>query len=92
MPEDNNKKNTTNKIKAPTQPQPKSPPDDTTVELGESVRKGTHVMPELSLPQNFEPPSAAPSAGAPAADATPAEPATPSEPSGGSEGSPSAEK
>jgi hypothetical protein len=56
--------------------EPATPPPDTrTVELGESVRKGTQVMPELSVPQNFDPPTAAPIAAAPASDSGQSAPA-----------------
>lgn len=68
--------------------EPTPPPPPERIELGESVRKGTHVMPELSVPQNFDPPSAAPIAAAPASDATP----TPPAPSAGSGESSNTEK
>jgi hypothetical protein len=83
MPEDKGGQSPPEPTPAPTPPTPPA-----TVELGESVRKGTQVMPELSVPQNFDPPSAAPIAGAPASDPTPPAPA----PSGGSDGSSSTEK
>lgn len=79
MPEDKGSPSEPTPASEPTTP----PPVTTTVELGESARKGTQVMPELSVPQNFDPPSAAPIAGAPAGDASPSTPA----PSDGSDGS-----
>ena len=68
-------------------PEPAAPPPDTTtVELGESVRKGTQVMPELSVPQNFDPPTAAPIATAPVSDPGQSAPAAPAAGSDGSSG------
>lgn len=68
-------------------PEPPTPsPDTRSVELGESVRKGTQVMPELSVPQNFDPPTAAPMAAAPASDPAQSAPAATSAESDGSAG------
>ena len=86
MPEDAGSSPT----REPQPPSEASPPPATPVELGEGVRKGTHVMPELSVPADFDPPSAAPIATAPASSPAPAEPAGPS--SDGSDGSSSSEK
>lgn len=79
---------------SPSEPTPASgsptpSPETTTVEFGESVRKGTQVMPELSVPQNFDPPSAAPIDTSPVSDTTPAAPPSSSE---GADGSSSAEQ
>jgi hypothetical protein len=61
-------------------------PETRTVELGESVRKGTQVMPELSVPQNFDPPTAAPIVAAPASDPGQSVPAAPASGGDGSSG------
>lgn len=56
------------------QPEVGPPPAAPPIELGEGVRKGTHVMPEVSLPQGYEPPTAAPVASAPVSDSAPTKP------------------
>ena len=67
--------------------EPSLPPPSTSVELSEGVRKGTQVMPELSVPQDVDPPSAAPIAAAPTSDSSSAEPTGSSDGSGGSSSS-----
>lgn len=66
-----------------------SAPDTKMVELGEWARKGTHVMPELSIPADYDPPTAAPLA--PAPPAAPA-PSAPSEAPSGGGGAPTADE
>lgn len=73
MPEKSPDSRTPEPIRQPESSPPPAPPP---IELGEGVRKGTQVMPEVSLPQGYEPPTAAPVASAPVSDSAPAEPTT----------------